>query len=86
MRNQGGAPGNKQGQGQSEEVLRVTHPIQINLFKEIHAHSDPLEFDTNLGRFVPEIVTFLLIPAGSIFGQASSRRRAKASPPRRDGA
>jgi hypothetical protein len=44
---------------QAKEILGFPHPIQIYLFEEIHAHSDPLELDTNDHRFVPEIKLFL---------------------------
>jgi hypothetical protein len=55
MSSDGGNSGRQQEKGQSKEELRLTHPVQINLFEEIHAHSDPLELDTDSRRFVPEI-------------------------------
>src|SRR5229473_1768533 len=50
----GSHPGRKQEKRQGKEVLGLAHPIQINLFEEFHAHSDPLELDTNDHRFVPK--------------------------------
>jgi hypothetical protein len=81
MGKDGGYPGRKQEKRQAKEVLGFAHPIQIHLFEEIHAHSDPLELDTNDCEFVPkiEIVTKLslwrgLQPAG--FSTAEMRKPA----------
>src|ERR1700686_1454173 len=61
MGKDGSHPGREQEKRQAKEILGFAHPIQINLFEEFHAHSDPLELDTNDHRFVPEIVLFLKI-------------------------
>ena len=58
MGKDGGQPGREQEKRQAKEVLGFAHPIQINLFEEIHAHSDPLELDTNDHGFVPKIELF----------------------------
>ncbi len=58
MGDNGGHPSRKQKKRQAKEVLGLSHPIQINLFQELHAHSDPLELDTNVDRFVPKIERF----------------------------
>ena len=42
-----------------KEVLGFAHPIEINLFEKFHAHSDPLELDTNVREFVPECELFI---------------------------
>src|ERR1700687_3058737 len=58
MGKDGSHAGRQQEKRQTKEILGFAHPIQINLFEEIHAHSDPLELDTNHHRFVPEIKLF----------------------------
>src|ERR1700686_4939417 len=58
MGKDGSHPGREQEKRQAKEILGFPHPIQINLFEEFHAHSDPLELDTNDPRFVPEIELF----------------------------
>ena len=58
MGKDGSHPGREQEKRQAKEVLGFAHPIQINLFEEFHAHSDPLELDTNDHRFVPKIELF----------------------------
>jgi hypothetical protein len=55
MGSDGSDPSRQQEKRQGKEELGLTHPVQINLFEEIHAHSDPLELDTDSRRFVPEI-------------------------------
>jgi hypothetical protein len=51
--------GREEQEGQTKEILGFAHPIQIYLFEEFHAHSDPLELDTNGIGFVPKIELFL---------------------------
>ena len=58
MGEDGDHPGREQETRQAKEVLGFAHPIQIHLFEEFHAHSDPLELDTNDHRFVPKIELF----------------------------
>ena len=59
MGKDGSQPGREQETRQAKEVLGLAHPVQINLFEEIHAHSDPLELDTNDHGFVPKSELFL---------------------------
>src|ERR1700686_2383787 len=58
MGKDGSHPRREQEKRQTKEILGFAHPIQINLFEEFHALSDPLELDTNNHRFVPEIKLF----------------------------
>src|SRR5258707_13620986 len=66
----GSHPGRKQEKRQGKEVLGFAHPIQVNLFEEFHAHSDPLELDTNDHRFVPKIKLFPALCSTATLGCA----------------
>src|SRR5262249_9538493 len=49
----GDAADHEQGQGEGDEILRLAHPVQVDLAEQLHAHSSPYKLDTGGVLLVP---------------------------------